>query len=687
MKRKLGIIYLILSYTIFILSLNYLPFLHFSLDLLLIFSIINIFIFIHFEIEIKKIYNFIYNKRYLIGILIFGFLVLGKYNGSSIGLWDGAIQPEFPINNNIVIGKNRPIRSDEWLVGTPVALTQATEAVNFSSDNELLGATSNLVTLNPKLPNKNILSVITNPNSIGFLVFDTERGFSFYWYFGYFLLFFATFEMLMIFTNKNKLLSFLGSIMITLSPVVQWWQSPVIIAYGALAIVFFNNFIISSNWKKKLLFSVLFGYSGLLYIMCIYPAWQIPYGYCYLIFIIWILIKNKEMLRWKDLIYLIPALGVIIGVMCPILISNKEVFEITSNTVYPGARLSTGGGEWRMLFTYVNSIFYPFKNFGNPCEASQYLSFFPIPIIYGVYIIFKNKKADLFIILSSIVLILLSIWVVFPLGTLFSKLTLLYMTTEIRVQVAIGYLSVILLIYIMSKYQTEEIKLNILTFIKLIFSIIITIFIIVLSNKASGLITPGYLNKYMKLILIFIFSICIWLIILNNKKTNYILFGIILLISVLSGSIVSPINKGLDVLYEKPLAHKIREIVKSEPDSKFIAVDSGIILSNYLAVNGAKTINTTNFLPNLSLYYKLDKNKKYEDVYNRYEHVSINLIDKETEFILNQVDSITINLNVDDICITKANYIVTSNLEKDYKNFKEIYNEYNIRIFETDCER
>ena len=47
-----------------------------------------------------------------------------------------------------------------------------------------------------------------------------------------------------------------------------------------------------------------------------------------------------------------------------------------NNTVYPGERFSTGGGEWRTLFTYVLQIFYPYKDLANPCEFSQYISLF-----------------------------------------------------------------------------------------------------------------------------------------------------------------------------------------------------------------------------------------------------------------------------------------------------------------------
>ena len=108
--------------------------------------------------------------------------------------------------------------------------------------------------------------------------------------------------------------------------------------------------------------------------------------------------------------------------------------------------------------------------------------------------------------------------------------------------------------------------------------------------------------------------------------------------------------------------------------------------ANYLAVNGAKTINTTNYIPNMDLYHKLDPEEKYEDVYNRYEHIAIKLVDEETSFHLVQPDCIRIELNKDDICKMNVDYLAyngtdTSNLEE----YQEIYNEYNFHIFKTNC--
>ena len=692
MKKKIivGFLYLIVSYLLFIFVCKKSAELSFSYDLLFLYTIFNIFVFLHFVIDIKKLYDFIYRKRYLFGLIVLLILVIGKYNGSSIEIWRDYIQPEYHTNNNIIAGVSRPIRSDEWLVSTPTNLSQVND--DFSSNNDILRGTNNLVTFYPNLPSKDI-SLLAAPNNIGYLFLDKERAFSLAWYLPYFILFFSTFELFMILTKKKKIYALLGSIMITFSPVIQWWQSPHIIAYGSLAITIFYYFLNSDNNKKKLLLSILFGYSGYLYIMCLYPAWQVPYGYVFLILLIWIIVNNKDKLHKKDLLYLIPVLLIITIPTYIIFEQNRDVIKLMTSTVYPGARMSTGGGEWKTLFTYMIDMFYPYKRgFGNPCEFSQYLSLFPIPIIYSIYLMIKNKKLDLFLILSNIVLIFLTIWVMFPLPEIISRLSLIYMSTETRAQVAIGYLSIIQIVYILANYEIIAKKrrkyklLNIKNAIIALLSVIITFVTIKISNNVIEFYFPGYVNLYTSVICLVIFSIVIFLFICNFQKTNMILVIMLSLISIMSGFLVSPINKGLSVLYDKPLAKEIRKIVSEDDDAIFIAANSGMVLSNYLIVNGAKTINSTNYIPNLDLYYQLDKDKKYSDVYNRYHHIAVEITNEETSFSLIQPDLINLKLNNSDVCKIDVDYIVTINPNEYYDKYEKVYDEYNVNVYKTNCE-
>ena len=684
-KIIISILYLLFGYIAFFLCIKRFYFINFSYDLLLFFTIFNIFILCHLFIDLKKMYDFIYQKRYIIGLIVLSFLVIGKYNGSSIELWNDIIQPEYKLNNTVIFGIPRGIRSDEWLVSTPLNLTQETMLVNNSSNNEILGAHSNLVTLYPNLPSKDI-SILSTPNNIGYLFLDSERAFSLSWYLPYFILFFSTFEMFMILTKKHKLYSLVGAILISLSPVIGWWQSANIPAYGALAIVLFYYFIIADKWSKKLFLSMIFGYTGFLYIMCMYPAWQVPYAYVYLILLIWIIAINSKKIYKSDFLYLIPILLVIIIPMIIIFKQNNYVLSVMNSTVYPGERMSTGGGEWRTLFTYVLDIFYPYKrHLSNPCELAQYLSLYPIPIIYSIYLMIKNKKKDLFLILSNIVLICLSIWIFFPLPKIISKLTLIYMSTENRAQVAVGYLSIIEIIYILNYYENVT-KNNFFNLKKIIISLIITIITIKISNNIINIYYPGYVNLLTSLICLIIYGIVIYLFISNNKKTNTLLCIIFVFISVVSSILISPINKGLSIFYNKPISKKINELVKDNSDSIFMSVDGSITTANYLAVNGARTINTTNYIPNLDLYHKLDPELKYNDVYNRYEHIAIKLIDEETTFYLVQADCIRIELNKADICKIGADYLAYNGTDiSNLNEYQEIYDGYNFHLFKTNC--
>lgn len=689
-KNKLffSIVFMAFSIIMFFLSVKYFSFLHFSYDLLFFFFIFDVFILCNFIVNLSVLYNFLYKKRYFIGFIILLILVIGKYNGSSAAIWNDFIQPDYKIDNSIILGKTRSIRSDEWLVSTPVNLSQASSSVKFSTYNSVLGAHKNLVMLQPNLPSKDI-SLLAIPNKIGYLFLNVENAYSLAWYLPYFVLFFASFEMFMILLKKKKLYSLLGAVMITFSPVVQWWQSATIPAYGALAIVLFYYFLNATNWKKKLVLSILFGYCGYLYIMCLYPAWQVPYGYVYLILLIWVLVENKKKINKKIFLYLIPIFAVIAIPLFIVLYLNRDIFRIMQSTVYPGSRNSSGGGEYITLFTYVLSIFYPYKNLGNPCEFAQYIGLFPIPIFYSIYLMIKNKKKDLFLIMCNIVMICLCIWIFFPMPNILSKITLMYTSTVVRTQVVVSYLSLIMLLYILANYEVKskfkllEVK-NIVSFIVSIFCIYFTI---ELSNNVINTFFPGYISLKISLISLVVFSLVSVLFLFNNKNTNSILVVLLIIVSLVSGAFVSPINKGLDVFYKKPLAKEIKKIVKKDKNSIFMSADKTILTGNYIIVNGGKTIDSINYVPNLDLYYKLDPDLEYNDVYNRYEHVGVSVLNdnKDTYFELVQNDYINIYINKEDVCKIGVDYLVTIGNDLHDLNYEILYNKYNAYIFKTNC--
>ena len=190
----------------------------------MIFLIATIFIGLHFIFKLNDLYDFIYRKRYHIGIGLFAFLVIFQYHGSSIVLYDDLIEPSHYVSyGSPLVGHGNEIRSDEWAGFTPTMLSQAIDKNNFSLVNKsIMGGNVNNYNVNlfPGLPTKSI-DIILCPKRIGYMFLPLENAFSWYWFIEYFLTFFATFEFCMLLTKKNKFWSLIGAVLVTFAAAIQ----------------------------------------------------------------------------------------------------------------------------------------------------------------------------------------------------------------------------------------------------------------------------------------------------------------------------------------------------------------------------------------------------------------------------------------------------------------------------------
>lgn len=655
----------------------------FSLDRMLLYIYVIVFIGLNIILDIKKLWNFIYKNRYIIGIILFIYVVIMGYNGSSIFTYNSVIEPEYVTKEFVPIwGVNRPIRSDEFLVDTPALLSQYNHNNDFSTyNNALMGRNTN-VSMYPKLPTKN-LSILTNVRLISFLFMDLDQAYAFYWYLPYFVLFFALFELFMILTKKNKLLSLVGTIMLEFSPSLLWWNATPFLMYGSLATIFFYEIFKSQKKWQKVLFAILLGWTGSSYVMILYPAWMIPYAYLFLTLFIYCIILNKDQIKWTDFLYLIITILTMCGLLIPTLISSKEVLQAMFSTEYPGARSSVGGIGWELYFNYFANIFFPFIDVGNPCEYSQYFSLYPIPIFLGIYYVIKSikeKKINYLLLLLTVLAILLSIWNFIPIG-IFAKLTLLSMSTPDRAQVVVNAICIFILIVIMNEYATEEVP-----FKRKIASIIVATITCIFGLDCVQKNIPGYMNTITMVISFILFVVLFYFILINKRKGNFIFCIVMIIIGLYQYATIQPINKGLSVLFEKPISKEIQKIEKMDKDGLWITLNAPLHLQSYLLANGVRVINSTNYYPNLELWKKFDSEGKFNEVYNRYAHIMINLTEEETNFYLIQADFFQFNINKNDICKLGANYIATlSILDSQLNNVEKIYEYSNVFIYRLNC--
>nr|WP_138990723.1 hypothetical protein [Clostridium arbusti] len=256
----------------------------------------------------------------------------------------------------------------------------------------------------------------------------------------------------------------------------------------------------------------------------------------------------------------------------------------------------------------------------------------------------------------------------FKIPTIIAKITLLSYVTGYRMMIVYGITSVYLSIWALSVLSKSK-------YINKVYSIFVCI-LITFFYYISVINSPmkSYVSFKYYIILFIALFILNYLLTQGKKK----LFSVIMLIVILiAGATVNPIARGVGAIYNNYLSYKMQEIRKVDPQAYWISANdpAGSFMGTFLYTNGLKTVNGTNFYPDLNKWYKIDEKKKYLDIYNRYEHITVNITNKKTDVKLLYQDSVELNLNVEDLRKLNIKYILT-------KDDLTKYNEYEHTSFQ-----
>ncbi|MBR6025044.1 MAG: hypothetical protein IK044_08865 [Methanobrevibacter sp.] len=507
------------------------------------------------------------------------------------------------------------------------------------------------------------IAVIFRPFNIGYLFLNPAMGLSFFWVSRFVVLTLISFEMGMLITNKNKILSLSYAILVILSPLVQWWFAinglVEQLIFGQLGVLLINFYMNTTDYRKRIL-------SALLMIICaggfaivFYPSWQIPFAYVFALLAFWIFLKNRNNFSYdkKDLLIIIISFAIFGLIMYHILNNSMDTIKIIMNTAYPGGEKFNGDGDWSFLFDYLASIFFPLTNMNiplNTVENSVFIDFFPIPIIISFIVLAVQKTKDK---LLAGLLALYLIFIVFyfiQLPDPIISITLRDHMKTSRLFSVVTFISLLMLIRALA--SLKEIKYKKLL---VIFSIILSMTAVYLSTFFYDL----YYQEWMMLALVILYAVTFSIIFMAHSRKGKTMFLIcVIFISFTAGALVNPVDNGTDVVFKNDLIYEVESIVHQDPNAKWLVQDMPI---NYLTVVGAKTVNSVNVYPNLDEWHIID-NGENEDVYNRYAHIMVNFQNEtNTTFNLTSQDSFVVNFNVNDLEKLNISYILSPNdLEK-----------------------
>ena len=669
---------------------------------ILLFAIAFIFSYIWKNEDLRsKIGNFTYKYRYLLALTIFLMCVLFEIHGSSFGMWDEILGGK---PHQTLLGVVRPIRSDEWNVLTPLALSQYFS--NFAYFSPIPRASLTDMFAVYGTPVWNIL-MIFRPFQLGYLFLSQAKGLSFFWMGRLIALLLASFEMGMIITRKDKTLSLSYALLLTFSPILQWWFAVNYIAeifiFGQLAVLAICHYANTRDYRKRFIFSILFAFSVCGYAFALYPAWQIPCGYVFLFLAIWLILDNHEDFfnSKKDLILIALSFLLIAAGIGYFLTQSIDTIEIVRNTVYPGTRQNFGGwllDGMRKLCDYIVSPLLPL-NYDitlipdniNLCEAARIYDFFPVPLILYFIINFIEKKHDKLLNLLFVLQVFLGIFFVFGFPPFLSKITLLSQATDTRMVLAFNLMNLLMLFRSIALFnETSNKHLSRIrdnNLILILISVLISLLVFLSSNFTRFEFFTLKFFLCLSVFLIGLLSISIFLIFKSGdgKYKNYFLIACIF-IALMSGTLVNPIESGISY-YDKEASQFAADIVQDDPNATWIMINP--IKGNSFLPVGARTINSINTYPDLDRWHKFDKNNQSFDDYNRYAHIFIKLSkDHRTSFALVNADMFNVTLNTNDLKYLNVSYIASDEDISDFSTenveFDEIYKNEKLRIYSVD---
>ena len=657
------------------------------------------FLLLHTIIKITVFYDKLFRYRYVVAIFIFLILVTNKIHFSSIGMWDHIIQPGLGTEFiEPIFGTPRYIRSDEWLVTTPARLSSQFGVEPYGRYNYILRGTQ---TENLPMGVRLNLTTLIFPLNF-FYIFGPEYGISAMWVGLLIITFMLLFEFMHIISKRKRLIALTGASLVTFSPFFLWRSFVPIITNGIGILVCFHYFINSENRIKKIFLALGMTIFFSQFIVTFYPAWQVPFGYLYLGLGIWFIYENWEKIKTiRKIDWLIFGAALLFSALLIILyiLEIQDYMAGIMNTIYPGARQISGGNinVINMINRMLNGGLYsPISGYRtflntNVSEFSGFYSLFPIPIIYILFIIIKKRIYDpLSIFLVSFSLIMSSyVFIGWP--SLFARITLMSYSFPQRAMDVVMFIQVLLLICSLSRFSNEkeillkkEKAIHDYLFLPVILSIMCS-FISTFISYSFAVITFHESIGMDYFVVMFIgISMVTYSIFINNHKAAITKIACIYLVcySIIICLTVLPIMRGLDVIYSKPVASKIKELAVDH-NEKWLSLHSGFIGSGFLVATGASAINAINFYPNLDLWHKLDPDRKYEEIYNRYAHITVSLTENETSFSLLHADQFFLNLSYRDLKKTGVRFIFTSHHLTNFSNIEFIllYNEAGTKIY------
>jgi hypothetical protein len=589
---------------------------------------------------------------YLIALLFAG-LVAFRIHGSSIAIpalvWD----PEHAMDHFVaapilsqlepaeakrwsspLMAVPRNIRVDEWSHSTPWALAQFHHEPQFPVVNTNIGDGANML-VSPWVP---VLhpSAIARPVTWGYLLFGSQAGLAWAWWYQPLACFLALVFLFQILLPQQNLLAVFGAAWYCASAYVICWSlwPAYLTSFGAFAVVCAYHLMRSRHRNVLLAAGVGLGMSFSGFVLQLYPPWQVPLAHVFLFVFVGLLIRDRPWQGMRALgRYRLLGLGLGLLVAAVALgsffVSTARVLHAMADTVYPGQRRLLGGdcSATRLLASFYNNwtIFKPPSN-SNESETAGFFLLFPAVIIA---VIASPRARSRIGPVGWLMLALAGFFVYFcvtPIPAWLADVTLMSRAQGFRSQIALGLVSIILCMQLLAAMQRRRfwdertLSTAVLVFLGCggLYVWFGWYFQMETAYFPGGSATPP--AEVLK-VSCFAASVCACM----ALGLRWVSAVAVLSAAVLTAGTFNPLSRGFTPLERTEMGRAIASVVRDDPKpggqpSLWLTYGGSLYPSMGMVAQmlGARSIGGVHQHPQIDMWRKIDPMLRHFEKYNRY---------------------------------------------------------------------
>ncbi|GFM66295.1 hypothetical protein Q1J52_05800 [Pseudomonas lijiangensis] len=539
------------------------------------------------------------------------FTALGL-TGSSLDL--GVRQSAF-IESDMtrVWGHEQPIRSDEWLVLTPMAIAQSQHVPRYPVVNDRLGLDGQnmLVTGMTGLPVAHVSS-LAKPAVWGFFVFDLKRALAWYWWFPVFGCLLALAHVLHTLSPGRWRQSFLFSLLFVSAPYIVAWSfwPAYAVFFPCIALLCLLKILQSRRRWTLVPLSILAGLAIAGFVLLLYPPWQVTIGYVFIALIIGIAIRDRlhKNLTLESILALVLALSVAGFLLASWWLSAREAIEAMMNTVYPGQRNLEAGGDvtWQALLKGYTNIVTLQRNESRPVNQSEMASFYYFFLPLAALFILRARQRSLTALEVAVAVMIgfILFYMLSGMGQTLSTFSLWSYVPAKRADPALG-LACLMLTHLMIRPARKHFSARDNTAIAMFGLALVWAVLVYAAVRTFDEPLLSGANAQIVIGLIFMVIACSYFLLIGKQ---YAFLGLGLGLSLATTAGFHPLSIAPRYL-KSPQAQAPILILASQVPAMF------------LFASGRQVVNGVFYYPQNRLWQQLDPGGRDVSLYNRYQHL------------------------------------------------------------------